>query len=764
MLVMVEANRVSGPPADEPVRRTPPMHRQPPAPTGESLTDGRLPAAARGFLDEVRAVGLADAAALAAFLDAHADRLPDYTAGERLGRALVQAGLLTPYQLDRLLSGTTYGLVLGGYRVLEELGSGGMGKVFLAEHGLLRRRVAVKVLPVDEDCPAALRQRFYAEMRVLADLHHPNVVLAYDAGEVPPPAPNMPGLSYLVMELVAGGDLDRYVSRRGPCPVAEACDYARQAACGLQAAHDRHLIHRDVKPSNLLRAGDGRIKLVDFGLARRFSSRLTDHRVLLGSLDFMAPEQSHDPSAVGPEADVYGLGATLFWLLTGRTPYPAAPNVGASLRQLRQDEPRPLRSLLPDAPAELEELLVRLLERDPARRPPTALAVQEALRPFAGRAGGVYRVAAARGRPGRPPRALVVDDDESMRRLNRAVLEGLGCDCAEAADGAAALEAAGLRPFDLVLLDLNLPGPNGLEVCARLRRRPTEPNLKIIVVSAQPAEELAAALPHGADDYVAKPFGARELAARVEHALKLKEAQDQATRLAEEMARGNEQLRLSLDAREGDVQRAHDALLFAMAKMAESRDGETPGHMRRLQGYTAALARRAALRPPWLGLVDERFLRGLERCVPLHDIGKIGLPDEVLLKPGPLTTAERRLVETHPLTGDRILESLGREHGASLDFLGMARGIVRSHHERWDGKGYPDGLAGDAIPAAARLTAVADVYDALRRERLHKPALSHADSLHLMLKRSHGQFDPSLTRALCECHADFERIYEEMRE
>jgi putative two-component system response regulator len=186
--------------------------------------------------------------------------------------------------------------------------------------------------------------------------------------------------------------------------------------------------------------------------------------------------------------------------------------------------------------------------------------------------------------------------------------------------------------------------------------------------------------------------------------------------------------------------------------------------MRRLQRYSHCLAARAALFPPWQGLVGARFLEQLERCVPLHDIGKIGLPDEVLLKPGPLDPLERSLVETHPLIGDRILEALGQQHGESLEFLGMARGIVRSHHEHFDGKGYPDRLARDAIPAAARLVAVADVYDALRRQRLYKPALSHGNAVEVILEQSPGQFDPSLVQAFAACHREFERIFRDITE
>src|SRR5262249_36599356 len=157
----------------------------------------------------------------------------------------------------------------------------------------------------------------------------------------------------------------------------------RQAAAGLQAAHDQHLIHRDLKPSNLLLSERGQVKLVDFGLARQFSSQITDPRSLVGSLEFMAPEQRHDPSTVSASVGIYGLGATLLWLLRGGPPYPMTRNVGAALRALQQESPRRLRDLRPDAPPELDALLERMLARDPARRPALPLAVMNVLTPFA---------------------------------------------------------------------------------------------------------------------------------------------------------------------------------------------------------------------------------------------------------------------------------------------------------------------------------------------------------------------------------------------
>ncbi len=331
-----------------------------------------LPSEARSLLERLLRLRLLSAGPANSFLDQRRDWLGQYTTTEKMGQALIQANLLTPYQLERTLRGEVHGLVLGPYRVLDRIGVGGMGAVYLAEHNLLRQRVAIKVLPVDEECHPTVRERFYAEMGVLAELNHPNIVRAFDAGEVPSTtdggwwmigegdtaghspsgmgrSPAGTELIYLVMELVEGGDLDQRVSQQGPCRIPEACSYIRQAAAGLQAAHDRHLIHRDIKPSNILVTRMGQVKVVDFGLARRFTSKLTDPRVLLGSVEFMPPEQSHDPSSVGKEADIYGLGATLFWLLTGETPYPFLRHVGAALRRLQTESPRRLRQLLPSA-------------------------------------------------------------------------------------------------------------------------------------------------------------------------------------------------------------------------------------------------------------------------------------------------------------------------------------------------------------------------------------------------------------------------------
>jgi putative two-component system response regulator len=430
-----------------------------------------------------------------------------------------------------------------------------------------------------------------------------------------------------------------------------------------------------------------------------------------------------------------------------------------------------------------------MLQRDPSKRPALPITIMNALLPFTTAmkpasmevvrqqksaqhrrpviaATGSVRQSPESLAPARfdhPPRVLLVDDESSVRNLGRAILQPLGYVCEDAADAKSALQSLQQQPCDLVLLDLNLPDLDGYEICRRLREHPVQPHLKIIIVSGRgDKNQLADALPLGADDFIAKPFGARELIARAEHALRLKLAQDQADALARQLVLTNSQLENSLSARSTDVRRAQDALLFAMAKMAESRDGETSDHLRRLQRYARCLAEQVSDAPNWAGVVNSNFLEQLERCVPLHDIGKMALPESVLLKPGKLTAEERRLMETHTLIGDHILESLGKEHGQSLAFLGMASSIVRHHHERYDGTGYPDRLCGDEIPAAARLLALADVYDALRRRRQHKPALPHSEAVKILLEASPGQFDPYVVQAFAARQHDFERIFREV--
>jgi response regulator RpfG family c-di-GMP phosphodiesterase/tRNA A-37 threonylcarbamoyl transferase component Bud32 len=753
----------------------------PAAPPRPPFGSGLIPRTVAAFLDQLVRAFLLDPATAKSFLSEVRDRLPEFSDARAVGEALIQIGHLTEYQLGRVLAGNAHGLVLGPYRVRDRLGEGGMGTVVLGEHALLRRKVAIKVVAVDDHFPPDVLDRFYAEMRVLAELRHPHIVLAYDAGRIPAPAANQPSLHYLVMELVPGGDLEKFVCRGGPPTVARACEWARQAASGLQEAHDHHLVHRDLKPSNLLLTTDGQVKLVDFGLARQVRSQRTDPRALLGSLEFMAPEQSVDPSSVGPAADVYGLGATLFWLLTGQPPFPQHDNVAKALAALQHDRPRRLRQFLPNAPSELDDLIDRMLSRDPAKRPATPVAIMPILARFttpgapfsetdpaleaAACADVELSVPVAADVPAPPPRdpvwrVLIAGGHPDHRRQMRATLESVGCSCGEARTGSEALNTARAESYGVVLMDAGILKPDAAAVCRTLRQSPPRPHLKLFVHGVKPiAESFAEAILNGADDYLAHPLDLTNLAAKVQHAFRLKDAQDRSDRFGRHLLIINHQLRRALRSRAADNRRAHDAVLFGMAKLAESRDGETAGHLSRLQQYTSTLASQLHDHPLWRPVLTEEFCRQLEKCVPLHDIGKLALADAVLLKPGPLGPEERQVVESHTTVGTAIVDSIGEEFGERFPDLSMARAIIRHHHERWDGTGYPDRQVGEAIPPAARLTALADVYDALRRKRPHKPAFSHTRAVECLLREMNGAFDPVVAKAFEACQDRFQRIF-----
>ena len=200
----------------------------------------------------------------------------------------------------------------------------------------------------------------------------------------------------------------------------------------------------------------------------------------------------------------------------------------------------------------------------------------------------------------------------------------------------------------------------------------------------------------------------------------------------------------------------------ALAKLVEYREGETGSHLLRMEHYTRCLAEEAAKAPAFSGQIDPHFIELLVCCVPLHDIGKVGLPDHILLKPGKLDADERLLMQTHTTTGADTLKAAMEQHGSALAFLQMAADIARHHHERFDGEGYPDRLAGNAIPLSARLVSIADVYDALRSRRSYKPALSHSATVQVMTKVSAEQFDPNLLQAFHRCAHHFERIFREL--
>ncbi len=288
---------------------------------------------------------------------------------------------LTDFQIKEISRGRGQQLTLGPYFLLDLLGEGGMGRVFKARHTRLARDVALKVIRKEKLSKPAVIQRFHQEIRAAAQLSHPNVVMAFDADEVD-------GVHYFAMEYVEGSDLTKVVRDHGPIPIPQGCDYIRQAAIGLQHAHERGLVHRDVKPSNLLLTPKGQVKILDLGLAMLNNdpagddiNRVTHAGLVLGTPDFLAPEQAQNPLGVDIRADVYALGATLFYILTGKVPF-EGPTPTDKLIQHITAPPPSLLQHIPDAPPHLEAVIKWLMAKRPQDRPQTPAEVAYALVPF----------------------------------------------------------------------------------------------------------------------------------------------------------------------------------------------------------------------------------------------------------------------------------------------------------------------------------------------------------------------------------------------
>ncbi len=310
--------------------------------------------------------GVLEAARVKAYLDklTAGDGVP--TDPAKLGGLMVRDGVLTHFQAEQLLQGRWKRFSIGKYKVLERIGVGGMGQVFLCEHKLMKRKVAVKVLPAAKAKDEAALARFYREARAVAAVDHPNIVRAYDIDDDN-------DLHFRVMEYVDGANLHDLVRRSGPMPPLRACHYIYGAAVGLQHAHEIGLIHRDIKPANILVDRGGVVKLLDMGLARFFHPDDDDHLTkkfeesVLGTADYLAPEQAMDSSGVDIRADIYGLGGTFYFMLTGQPPFPDG-TVTQKLLWHQSKAPKPITDYRPDVPPQLVAVVMRMLAKDPNDR------------------------------------------------------------------------------------------------------------------------------------------------------------------------------------------------------------------------------------------------------------------------------------------------------------------------------------------------------------------------------------------------------------
>jgi len=315
-------------------------------------------------------------------LDAAFERIRQANAGELptdpvdICKELENAGLITRWHSEKLLQGKSRGFFLGKHKILGHLGSGGMSSVYLAEHLAMKHKRAIKVLPKKKLGNNSYLERFQREAQAIASLNHPNIVRAYDID-------NDKDTHYIVMEYVEGADMQTLVRKHGPLPYAIAANYIAQAARGLQHAHDAGLIHRDVKPANLLVNKQGQVKVLDLGLAlyaedADASLTMEYNDKVLGTADYLAPEQAINSHKVDFRADMYGLGCTLYFLLTGHPPFPEG-SIASRIIKHQNAMPADIRKDRPDCPGELEGVCVKMMQKDPRFRYTNCKQVAEVL-------------------------------------------------------------------------------------------------------------------------------------------------------------------------------------------------------------------------------------------------------------------------------------------------------------------------------------------------------------------------------------------------
>ncbi len=339
---------------------------------------------------------------------------------------------------------------------------------------------------------------------------------------------------------------------------------------------------------------------------------------------------------------------------------------------------------------------------------------------------------------------LVVDDTPD----NISLVSGLLKDAYRtkiATSGAKALAIAETdAPPDLILLDIMMPEMDGYEVCRRLKADEKTRDIPVIFLTAKAqVEDEEHGLDLGAVDYITKPISPPILLARVRTHLALKEAQDF-------LRNQNAILEQKVAERTQQLSAVQDVTILAMASLAETRDNETGNHIRRTQNYVRALAVKLKDNPRFSDFLTDENIELLYKSAPLHDIGKVGIPDRVLLKAGKLTDEEFEIMKTHTTMGRDAIAAAEEKLDVSHSFLRFAREIAHFHQEKWDGTGYPEGLTGDHIPLPARLMAVADVYDALISRRVYKPPFSH-DQAVAMIENGRGtHFDPDVVDAFLE--------------
>ncbi len=360
-------------------------------------------------------------------------------------------------------------------------------------------------------------------------------------------------------------------------------------------------------------------------------------------------------------------------------------------------------------------------------------------------------------------RVLLVDDDPAILNLLRALFQNEYL-VAEARSGEEALAMLMEYRPHLVILDIMMPGIDGYETCRCIRMSPNGGAIQVVMVSAKSSRpEMDLAFAVGADDYVIKPFDPLELCSRVHLHLRLRRALDVASEQTSDYGSMLPLRSYSGNLSADELSHAYDITVGALTKVAEFRDAETGDHLVRMRAYTQILAEELSCRGPYCEQIDDQFLDDLFRASPLHDIGKIGIPDAILLKPGRLTQVEYEVIKRHTIIGAHLLEHVASGAPAA-GFLRMAATIARFHHERFDGFGYPAGLIGSEIPLPARIVALADAYDAITSIRTYKDAVPPQLAKVMVEGDSGRHFDPAVVEAFQSRFGAIVRLQEQVED
>jgi putative two-component system response regulator len=340
---------------------------------------------------------------------------------------------------------------------------------------------------------------------------------------------------------------------------------------------------------------------------------------------------------------------------------------------------------------------------------------------------------------------LIVDDTiENLTLLSR-MLKDCGFTVRPVPNGRLAIQAARLSKPDLILLDIMMPEMDGFEVCSRLKKDASLKDIPVLFISAlTETSEKVKAFEVGGLDYISKPFQFEEVKARVETHLKLSRLQNELEQQVQRQVK--------------EISESQMSMIFGLAKLAEIRDTDTGRHLERIRILCKTLADELRNTETYQSIVDENFCRRIFEASPLHDIGKAGIVDSILLKPGKLLPDEFEIMKRHAVIGAQTLEVV-QDHFPNNEFLKMGIEISRSHHEKWNGQGYPEGLAGNQIPLSARIMAIADVYDAMRSKRIYKTPISHHVTCESIVESAGVSFDPELISLFTNLESTFDQIW-----